>query len=62
MSVLRLISNLGRGNSKQWDDLQPISAEIFGVGSRDRKRMRTDIRKGNAELGKLKFCRDAEAA
>ena len=31
MSVLRLISNLGRGNSKQWDDLQPISAEIFGI-------------------------------
>ena len=31
MSVRQIVSNLGRGNSKQWDDLQPISAEIFGI-------------------------------
>ena len=31
MSVLQIVSSFGKGNSKQWDDLQPISAEIFGI-------------------------------
>jgi cyclic beta-1,2-glucan synthetase len=31
MKLGRLFANIINGNSQQWDDLQPISAEIFGL-------------------------------